>query len=1408
MDVGGSFLELACVRIALIPTGSTIPDERFEELTSYITSFREVPVSALPRRNPIPRASGSATFSTMPPGLRETLTDPKRSLPRSRSTTRDIGRSSLSARNLLARRPSSHGAALTSSKTAETLRSSKSSQLSLMSAKQLPTNTSQTTPDTSPSKSMDSALKSSPRLVRLRANLSAIRRTRSAAPACHRNITELDLASPDVGSTFRLRYDVVHRDHAGDLIMKPFSEWDAFHSSKMWGVIGIVDCTQPGICDNEEERKNAIKDAYSDFQSVLSNFKDAVVKRLFIFTTEEAAMNASTEIQDDLPIWITRSNPIEFSTGYVPDRHNYDDTRREVRAQFIHFAGLVLNAIDKNCAKLKEVPGTELFVSPIDGKHSIDRQSQLTRRRAGRLDKLLGDCLLLMGSPEEALLRYNSAIERAKANSDRLWIAGAMEGWAAAHTLTYISSGGNVKDITLSDRLIEHYAEIFKLYQKKRVAEPEATAAMRLAEFLGTWGNRRKESLDAAEHAASVGEALKPTKRAALWEALARYSDRMGYRRKAALYLYRLGQLNASQSIWSSAVALMTACENQLSIGDQKPWNTLNRDILLMAANHAQNSGDSTEAARLYSEALVIQPSQAKTKQTTDAEVLKLLRKSQVPAFLPAATRVVKLVQINPLKIPGLSVRNKDPIANIRKSTSSRAGPFIYNPFEAKKRAKAASTIRQPVRWVCGEPAQISVGLINCTETELMVEVVAVLVFDDLNENDLLEEPDIVKDSPISENHVAADEQLASIRHRNYVRQVLESSTKLAKTITETINLDHGDGRSEHKKHITIVPRRTGSFRVGGLLIRLFGGALVVLRLTKEQIESLPVIKIISALPRISLSAQCCEGEMLDTISNRTPMTIFDGERRSFRVVAENTGTSDISQIQAKISSSRPNIVEVTAPEFANKNILSGLEKQGGKASLKVQILGTFTRGQQNDAYIDHHRPLATVNVSFDYEGTKSPGTIRESTIQLRVSSQAAIQIGKAIIFEHYSATSRSRPDEQSRMYCIAVDITNDVSVPAQVSLSQAPDQLTEQERSIDEHSSNEDFGGSKCLVEAGASARVVGILHGETLEALRALMNPKTITDGDHLSTNRTALYVSWSLPALGRHGKMDLSVKELWKATLQGGCTPARSPIQQLSSSYATGEAFPIELQISIDGREEAKTTLDKLQEREERNHNVVELGRFWTATIEIWNSSGAPLPQAAELDIELFQRDGQGLPHRLHNAVIVGAVQNVAVGSLKQKSFKHRVLVRMSSSGTFHLQACLYNGSSKVQGNITSQKDGEKSVAKLSASNITNSGNKQAQTSKLRHSLDQLTNGPNGERYNDKVNEESKYPTTPPVRVRAAFSRWGQSSGPTAASQYVITPLTIDSFPGATPLKEHSITYACSVRTFTARSAQQSL
>ncbi|KAI0558407.1 Transport protein [Gracilaria domingensis] len=1294
MDTGGSFLDFACVRVALIPAGPALSDQRFEELTSYLTWLREIPTSALPRRSAVPRASTNATYTSMPTAYQTWAAANESALLRSRSSVREASRGNrrntlLSLKPVSSRSVSSLSASDTASAASTKIQGSASAHIpKAPKSNNTPTSSDDPT-DLAPSKELSFDIPSGGSALSV-AKSSTLPRARTAPSVALGHVSDLNLNCPDVDSCFRLRYEVLHRDSFGSLLARTPSEWDAFHSSRVWAVFAVADVTS---CENVKGREKAIDEARMEFVSSLGQFRDAPVKRLIIFVPHDEEHNRSFVEEEHLATEKNGDMPIFYSVGYVPEQQKVPETRLEVRAHLYQCASTLLSVIDRDCFKKRENPSAELILSPIDERHGVDRQPKLSKRRPGRLDKVQGDYLLLMGRPGDALVKYNSAIERAKSNSDRLWLAGAMEAWSAAHVLLYVGAGGSLNDSGFCDRLIDHYAEIFKLYQKKRVTEPEAAAALRLAEFLGKWTNRRKEALDAAEHAATVGEGLRAQKRAALWEALARFSERMGCRRKAGMYLYRLGHLYATQSNWPSAVALMSAAERQLSPQGFKSWPDLSRKLLLTAANHAIGAGDSTTAARLYAEALIISPLSRKKRRETDEIIVTALRKAHVPPFLPGIGEILDVSEIQALQAQDLFLRRKESQLPSSKGVAAdvqKAGPFIYNAFEInEERRRAAAAARRSVTWVRGEAAQVSMSLCNRTATDLVVDLIAVLMSDENEAKDSVSE--VVSKSAISltesSSRIWVDEEQSSVTHAAEVRALLDESKRIAKTKSETIAIPLTEGTNGSIRNIEVVPKQTGSFHIEGLLVRLFDGVLVILRPKTTNGQSFQV-NVIDKLPRITLTSYSSDGEAMESISPRKPLCVFHGESRSFLVEMKNSGPVKIKWASGKVKSSHPDVLHIASNNLSNQDIREGLENVGDIKSFTVEVLGKCSN------LIAKENPFGSklqagpkVSVQVEYEGEDSKGMIRESKSFVRINSKPAVVIRKVNIFLNHPRKRWSSCEGQ-RLCIFAIEVSNEVAAPAtikvdaEVSSSQA---LKQSNATVRDNMNMDSILSEECFVESGASARLLCNVTQETLNQIRARSMRSSLAMSEEANRQDVIFTVIWSLPALGRKGKLPFTSFDLWKLVHRNRLAteiPLGEAVRSLSNIVPA--LAEVQLRIEKNCKRRAPHYENPGEQIPYSSQVKVQVGCFWPVQILVRNLGDHQLPESCVLDVELKQLDADADSEKLHRASLVGVVERIFVGALvaHEEDFIHCIRVRVDSVGTFHLIAYLYEANSLAE------------------------------------------------------------------------------------------------------------------------------
>lgn len=1254
MDGGDSLLDQACVRVALLPVGGLLTEERFEELASYVTSWREIALSILPRRNVANRstfstsASGNATYSHLPSEFRVSSAAPDSATFLSRT---------FSARSETARSPKRSPASPPTTKTTSSTFATPEEMAEHFAATRTPS-------------------------LRVSSRRNSHRpRRRARAPIVPDAALSLEPATVD--SLLRLRYDLVHRAPSGEYALRATSNWDSFHSRRVWGVIGIADLADAGM--SADDQAAVLAEAQAEFAAALAHFPSTCVSRVVAFTTPDAAHRRGASVMDSPS---ARENPADdIVFGYVPESTSHSETRQEVRVQVIHFSELLLNALDRESWRM-EKSTTNFFLTPLDEPATPDKHPKLLKRRPGRLDKLLADNLLLMGAPADALVKYNSAVEKARANSDRLWLAGAMECWATAHILTYVKAGGAVTDPTLTNKLIEHFSEVYKLYSKKRVAELEAGAALRLAEFLGQYTHLRREALEAAGHAADVGENLPSVKRATLWEALAKFSSFMKCHRKAAFYLYRVGSLCAAKSVWSSSEALLTASAREFKLEDGRIWPDLHRSILLEAAKAAWELGDPFLATQHYTEALSLSAFTLKRNTESDTSLVKLLMETTTPPYLPAAPQLLKLQRLTALQLPLLIVKaivdgENKPEHHAKAAPTTTGGPFIYDPFKERALRKAAAVASRAVTWVCGEAAHVSMRIQNQTHTELPVEIIAVAIVDSEKRMELwpAEEKKKWEASKNETQEGSEVEEHPQVRHAKTVKSLLQEVTNTVDTMSETVLLPPRGSSRYTEKTVSVYPRKTGAMHICGLIVRMFRGTIVLLPTpepSKEEISA-PPIKVLNALPQLSVSIRQDDGELSSLFSSSKPVVIFEGERRCFSVRIENIGKDDIRNPSIRVTTNNSGHIEVSEVGRGYSQLNASHLRVGNAYDFVVEVAANnslASRVAGDDELPKVRYAAASINVIVEYTGVSNKTMSRQSSSSVALAVTPAIRISSLSMFKlplDGSLSGSERANDSQSRFGLVLDVENLVPVPLMIALPPA-------------WQSPDIFSGLPGASNFGMSTPcpAVNVLeNGATTRLITAVPN-EFFDDVDMTGTMPSNLLsLSWAIPGVGRNGVTELSREHIVKARASSdffsectdalidgaqGCMDLRLKIlDDFAPSYSykhgagdsTAELAPAR-QLAMNRKDVTK----------------LEVCIYYKCTVVVFNRGASPFPNDSTLDLNVLQHDGRGNSNVVDSAALIGAVEGVRIGALQPGStFEHPFKVRFTSAGLFELSGVVH-------------------------------------------------------------------------------------------------------------------------------------
>ncbi len=1262
------------MRVTLLPVGSNISEERFEELASFLTSWREIPLNVLPRRAVATRtsfntsASGNATYSHLPSELRnanDSADSSSRFLSRTFSSRSDPRTSTVSSRT-------SQDDSVINSSSGFSTPQQMAEHFAGRRVPNLP--------------------------LRHRGTGSRRSRRHSRVPSFSSPEASLNLERSSIDSLLRLRYDVIQRSPSGEYAFRATSNWDSFHSRRVWGVIGIADCTDPELCSDSAARNSLLQEAQAEFVIALKHFPIPCVSRVVVFTTSDAAreqgasvMNSPTITDRPVPLFPEPGADIVF--GYVPETSSHSETRQEVRVQIIHFSGLLLNVLDRESWR-KEKSSNDLFLTPLDEASTADKHPKLVKRRTGRLDKLLADIQLLMGAPNDALTKYGSAIEKAKANSDRLWLAGAMEGWSTAHVLIHVKNGGSCSDPAFTNKLIEHYSEIYKLYSKKRVAELEASAALRLAEFLGHYTPRRKEALEAADHAAEVGESLPSVKRATLWEALARFSESMKCHRKAAFYLYRVGSLCAGKSVWASSEALLTCSSKQFNRRNGMIWPDLHRDVLMEAGKSAWELGDTFLATHHYVEALSLSAFTLKKNYDGDASLVKLLMETTTPLYLPAASRLLTLHSLGALRVPSLVVKSNtvdeatsEP--HTRKALSDKNGPFIYNPFKAEALRKAAAVASRTVTWVCGETGQVTVRIQNLTHTSLPIEIVAVVILDADKRAELLSENSASAMQTFLRNR-SLDNASGDMEDENQcaysdrMKDLLREVANNVKTVSETVTLPPKLSEGFIEKSISVVPRRTGTMQLCGLIIRMFHGTMVMLPTPDTDKEELaaPPIKVIKTLPQLSVSIRQDDGELSSLYLVDKPVIVFEGERRRFSVRISNVGNDDIGDLTIQVATPDSDIMQVFEVGRGYSTIKPSDLKVGLTYDFEVEVFGSRITppGELNHENCTS-RPkvqVGALSVIMSYTGTKNPSLMRQSRATISLALRPAVRISSLTIFQLPMDTNNfydQSSDNTQSCYGLILDVENLVPVPLMIALPskwRSPNMFTP---SPGDNLSS--FGmDSPCppvnVLECGASTRLITAIPNDYVDGEKKSVQIPTGHEAQKF------LSLSWAMPGVGRSGAAEIYRDDVEK--VQGSKNTSPNCLDPVGD----GEQPRIDmfLVVNDDNRtsradEGSPNTTAQNGIQGHRSISKLSIRKYYTGTVTVSNRGTCALPEETVLDLCVLQHDGRGSVRMVSCASLIGAVECVRIGALATgESFEHSFKIRFTSTGIFELNSFVHD------------------------------------------------------------------------------------------------------------------------------------
>ncbi|CAN0324288.1 unnamed protein product, partial [Pylaiella littoralis] len=211
------------------------------------------------------------------------------------------------------------------------------------------------------------------------------------------------------------------------------SEWEDYQAyRRVLGVIGVVHfpSCEGGHADFKELEKQ--------FNTVVAGYKHARATRMFAF-------GHSFE-QGDYPDILDPQRDIVF-----PPEQEFEDGGSTTELHMaVSLYDVAVSIIKNLAADIKTwsspspssaagkagavLRGSNESLPPLTSwyeREEVLSDSKISKRRAGRLHKWIGDTCLLLGSPKDALEHYSQSMSDTKASSDPLWHAGCLEGYAA-----------------------------------------------------------------------------------------------------------------------------------------------------------------------------------------------------------------------------------------------------------------------------------------------------------------------------------------------------------------------------------------------------------------------------------------------------------------------------------------------------------------------------------------------------------------------------------------------------------------------------------------------------------------------------------------------------------------------------------------------------------------------------------------------------------------------------------------------------------------------------------------------------------------------------------------------------------------------------------------------------------------
>eukprot|EP01114_Cavostelium_apophysatum_P012728 TRINITY_DN2914_c0_g1_i2.p1 TRINITY_DN2914_c0_g1~~TRINITY_DN2914_c0_g1_i2.p1 ORF type:complete len:1117 (-),score=390.23 TRINITY_DN2914_c0_g1_i2:29-3379(-) len=500
--------------------------------------------------------------------------------------------------------------------------------------------------------------------------------------------------------------------------------WGNFQAHrKTYCVIGIVLCNQfPDLSIAKHQ-----------FLNVLRSYPSSITSKCFAF-----------EPMPDQPDLSGGESLVMIPNGDMNRLSFY------IRTQIFDMTATLLKTLEDWLSGKRE-PKEEAaaFISTLLDSQETDAEgiSKLKKRKQGRLNKVKGDWCLLAGSPADAVLFYNAAIEQTRSYNDRIWLGGALEGYIAS-----ILQENNEQPFPVAnpdapnDEVIQKATEAIQNYTKKKFAPLIAECSFKLARY-HIQANRKKEATVLLMDLYDLANDLPLGSKIEVCSMIALLFKEMGYNRKFAFFIRETAVLYHKAHNAGAAHNLLNMIAKHYQLADlDESYASLSRrtksyfgDMTPYNPNVRRPLKDKTQRDWGYVQKIMLQNLVRTSKGINDphslvrfsifllklcSNLLSANAQLQYVAELQAAVQnlpsngfgqieadligLPRLKKVTPL---GISEPHLAPVS----TESGRASIWLYTPYQKK-------SANQLVAWEQNEIVQIRVELANESVFDIEVQ--------------------------------------------------------------------------------------------------------------------------------------------------------------------------------------------------------------------------------------------------------------------------------------------------------------------------------------------------------------------------------------------------------------------------------------------------------------------------------------------------------------------------------------------------------------------------------------------------------------------------------------------------------------------------------------------------------------